>query len=186
MPSPNIFYAYTESYPPSMHPSQLWKYNNCNSFPKVGTSVYTSAKNRKTSCLPARFPLQLVAALFDNIGQPYDIVGFSGTGLIALGPTYPPTGSLTPSSAYGTRILGIYTHDLPMGPSTGMPQQIHIAMSGAIPTSFTFTGGDLTKSYTLKTADAYYAPSANPAIWYWLNQGFYFRPGVVYNVFINE
>ena len=51
MPSPNIFYAYTESYPPSMHPSQLWKYNNCNSFPKVGTSVYTSAKNRKTSCL---------------------------------------------------------------------------------------------------------------------------------------
>ena len=51
MAKPNIFYSYTRSYAPDMHPSQLWKYNNCNSAPKVGTSVYASAKSRRTSCL---------------------------------------------------------------------------------------------------------------------------------------
>ena len=186
MTQPNIFYSYTQSYPPSLHTSQLWKYNNCNSFPKVGTSVYTSAKNRKTSCLipSPNYGLQLVAALLTTpLSEEH--VGYSGPGLIAAGPTYPAAGSLTPSSIYGTRILGLWTVDLPPSPHVP-PQQMAIAMSGDIPTSFTFTGGDLTKSYTLKTAEAHSIPSGNPAVWPWLNQGFILTPGVTYTVFINK
>jgi hypothetical protein len=184
MPSPNIFYSYTQSYPPSIHESQLWKYNNCNSFPKVGTSVYTSAKNRKTSCLipSPNYGLRLVAALLTTPAS-HDISGFSsGAGLPAA--PYPAAGSLTPSSIYGTRILGVWTLDLPPG---GVPPlQLHIGISGVIPTSITFTGGDLAKSYTVSTADPHFIPSGNPAIWVWLNNGFYLTPGVTYTVFINK
>jgi hypothetical protein len=184
MPSPNIFYAYTESYPPSMHESQLWKYNNCNSFPKVGTSVYTSAKNRKTSCLipSPNYGLQLVPVQFDYPpALPTTLTGYS-KGVLPSGAGYSAAGSLTPSSMYGTTLLGVWVINPPA------TQQIHIAIAGVLPTSITVTGGDLTQSYTLKQADANCASlvCGNPGIWYWLNNGFYFTPGVTYTVFINK
>ena len=131
-----------------------------------------------------RSGLRMVAALLTNHGALHDIVGFVGSGLKGLGPTYDVAGSLTPSGAHGTEILGAYTHDLPPHPHMP-PQQIHIGISGAIPTSFTFTGGDLPQPYTLKTADAGNPSVGSPAVWYWLNHGFYLTPGVTYTLFIN-
>ena len=188
MAKPNIFYAYTESYPPSMHASQLWKYNNCNSFPKVGTSVYISAKNAKTSCLlsrptpPRKDGLLLVAALFSHGGD-VDVTGFSNGSIPGAG--YSAYGSLTPSSVHGTAILGAYTLDYPQSPHVP-PQQIHIAIGGTTPTSITFMGGDLNQLYTLKTADAHVSPpTTGTHIWVWLNQGFALTPGVAYTLFLN-
>ena len=182
MPSPNIFYAYTESYPPSMHASQLWKYNNCNSFPKVGTSVYTSAKNRKTSCLPQRVGLRLVAAPLDS-GASVAVTGFSNGAIPGAG--YARHGSLSPSGEYGSRILGIYTLDWPLGEVP--PQQIHIAIEGTIPASITIAGGDLSQPHTLKTANAHVSPpTTGTHIWVWLNQGFILTPSVTYTIFINK
>jgi len=86
---------------------------------------------------------------------------------------------------YGTYILGAYTSDWPLH---GVPpQQIHIAIEGTIPASITFTGGDLTQSYTLLTANAdVFPPSTGTHIWVWFNQGFLLTPGVTYTVFINK
>ena len=143
---------------------------------------------RRTHALPTppvREGLRLTAALLTNHGALYDIVGFVGSALVSLGPSYDVAGSLTPSGAHGTEILGAYTHDLPPHPHVP-PQQIHIGISGEVPTSFTFTGGDLAQPYTLKTADAHITPDpASPAVWPWLNHGFYMTPGVTYTLFIN-
>ena len=129
--------------------------------------------------------LSLGAALLTGHGAEHDIVGYVGSDLHHYGPDYDVGGSLTPSSAHGTEILGVYTHLLPPHPHMP-PQQIHIGISGKLPTSFTFVGGDLGAytSYTLKTADAHYKPDI-PSVWPWLNQGFDLTPGVTYTVFID-
>jgi hypothetical protein len=122
---------------------------------------------------------------FDIVGPEYDLVGYSsGPPLLPAGPDWPVMGSLTPSSRNGTTILGIWTHGLPPSPYVP-PQQIHVAIAGVTPRSITITGGDLDKPYTLKTADAYYVPPTNPAVWPWLNHGFYLTPGVGYTIFID-
>ena len=157
----------------------------------VGTDhnipYYRIPKEGESGCSPLldlSNALHLVAALFDIVGPDHDLVGYSsGPPLEVVGPEYPAAGSLTPSSRNGTTILGVWTHDLP--PHQTPPQQINIALSGVIPTSITFTGGDLDRSYTLKTSEANYAPTTNPAIWNWLNQGFYLTPGVGYTIFFD-
>ena len=132
--------------------------------------------------------LTLTAALVTQGPPPFpwthDIVGYVGSGLAALGPTYDVVGSLIPTGAHGTEILGIYTHDL--APSPAMPpQQIHIGIAGITPHTITFSGGDLARSYTVKRPDATYTPPSNPAVWPWLDQGFVFTPGVTYTVFLD-
>jgi hypothetical protein len=132
--------------------------------------------------------LTLLAALL-TVGpdpQPwsYSIVGYVGSGLAALGPTYYLAGSLIPSGTQETEILGIYTHNIPPSPAVP-PQQIHIGIAGVTPSTITFTGGDLTRSYTVKRPEAHYTPPSNPAVWPWLNQGFDFTPGVTYTMFLD-
>ena len=139
---------------------------------------YLDEKNERSG-------LKLTAALLTGHGASHDIVGFVGSELHTLGPDYNVVGSLIPSGAHGTEILGVYTHDLPPSPHVP-PQQIHIGISGEVPTSFTFTGGDLAQPYTLKTADAHFTPDPpSPAVWPWLNQGFYFTIGQTYTIFLN-
>jgi hypothetical protein len=88
MAQPNLFYSYTQSYPPSIHPTQLWKYNNCNSFPKVGTSVYTSFKNRKTSCPfpPPPVPILTINSYF-NPNQENGIFNMAGAQKVNIVPS---------------------------------------------------------------------------------------------------
>jgi len=151
---------------------------------RVKNQRICTRKKTQPLVLYDRSGLSLGAETLTGHGADYDIVGYVGSGLAPLGPDYDVAGSLTPSGAHGTEILGVYTHDLLPHPHVP-PQQIHIGISGATPTSFTFTGGDLPQPYTLKTADATYIPPSNPAVWPWLNQGFYLTPGVTYTLFVN-
>lgn len=111
------------------------------------------------------------------------LTGFS-TGL--AGP--PAGGSLDPSSIPGVAISYILTLDGPAFPAAS-PKQLQLGGSfNVVPTSVTFTGGDLTKSYTLRTNEADVKPPGVSDTWVWYTtfsqpgEGFLFTPGQIYTI----
>ena len=109
------------------------------------------------------------------------LAGFSG-------PFPPASGSLDPPSISGIVISRLTTLDGPAYP-TPPPKQLQLLGTfSVVPTSVTFTGGDLTKSYTLRTNEADVKPPEVPNTWVWYSAfsqpggGFLFTPGQIYTL----
>ena len=102
----------------------------------------------------------------------------------------PAGGSLVPPGIAGTDVLVVTTLDGPIWPQSA-PRQLHLRLTGIIPTSVIFTGGDLTKSYTLRLGEADIEPPMTPNTWAWykafskVGGGFLFTPNVTYTLFFN-
>ena len=124
--------------------------------------------------------MHLTAALLPSGGT---VIGYSNGEL--GGPN--AGGSLVPTASSVTEIMGIWDQPLP-GPSP--PPQIAIRLrmthpASIVPTSYTFIGGDLSQSYTLRTDQAYIAPPTTTDIWVWANHGFTLTIGQTYSIFLN-
>ena len=113
------------------------------------------------------------------------LTGFS----VGAGP--PAAGSLDPASISGIVISWLTTLDGPAFPAAS-PKQLQLGGSfNVVPTSVTFTGGDLTKSYTLRTNEADVKPPGVSDTWVWYSafsqpgEGFLFTPGQIYTIIFN-
>ena len=145
-------------------------------------------RSRKIQRPPRGAPvgLLLTAADISPPGQGVLRTGFSNGD--SGGP--PAGGSLVPSSIAGTDVLVVTTLDGPIWPQSA-PRQLHLRLTGIIPTSVIFTGGDLTKSYTLRLDEADIAPPTTPNTWAWykafsqVGGGFLFTPNITYTIFFN-
>jgi len=137
---------------------------------------------RRTHALPTppvREGLRLTAALLPS-GGPNDVIGYSNGEL--GGPS--AGGSLVPTGTAMTEIMAVYDQDIPP-PLQPPPPQIAIRLTGVLPTSFTFTGGDLSQSYTLMSdqADIHPLPSSTYVVWF--NHSFTLTIGQTYTLFLN-
>ena len=170
-----------------------------NAVPKKAIIACTGERAKKELCNYVRkrtnvFPLQtsyswsaqLTAADLSG-GNPVIRAGFS-----AGAPGGPAAGgSLNPSGTTWTEVLLIVTLDGPVWPISA-PRQLHLRVIGVhVPASITITGGDLSKSYTLKTDEADVKPPTTTDIWVWYSTfsqpggGFLFTPGVTYTIIFN-
>jgi hypothetical protein len=131
--------------------------------------------------------LLLTAADFTIVGVSPPWAGFSA---VTDGGGPAPGGSLVPSGMAGTEVLYLLTLDGPIWPLSA-PRQLQLRMTGAVPTSVTFTGGDLARSYTFRTDQADVAPPSTSDTWVWYSTfsqpggGFLFTPGQTYCVCFN-
>jgi len=165
-----------------------------NAVPKKAIIACTGERAKKELCNYVRkrtnvFPLQtsyswsaqLTAAVLTG-----SLVGFSSGA--PGGPA--AAGSLNPSSISWTEVLGIRTLDGNVPPPP--LRQFALRIIGVhVPASITITGGDLSKSYTLKTDEADVKPPTAPDTWTWYTTfsqpggGFLFTPGVTYTIIFN-
>ena len=124
--------------------------------------------------------VRLTAALLPSGST---VIGYSN-GLIG-GP--PAGGSLVSPASSVTEIIGIWDQPFP-GPTP--PPQITIRLNmtspaSIVPTSYTFTGGDLSQPYTLTTSQANISPPTTSDMWVWFNHGFALTVGQSYDIFLN-
>ena len=173
-----------------------------NAVPKKAIVACSGERAKKELCNYVRkrtnvFPLQtsyswsaqLTAADLSG-GSPLQLDGFSSGAL--GGPA--AGGSLNPSGTTWTEVLGIRTLDgvVSLPPHGYPPRQFALRIIGVhVPASITITGGDLSKSYTLKTDEADVKPPTAPDTWTWYTTfsqpggGFLFTPGVTYTIIFN-
>lgn len=122
-----------------------------------------------------------------------DIPG--GTGVaragFSAGPFPPASGSLDPPSISGIVISRLLILDGPAFPAAAPKQLQLLGTFSVVPTSITFTGGDLTKSYNFRTNEADVKPPGVPDTWVWYStfsqpgEGFLFTPGQIYTIIFN-
>ena len=116
-----------------------------------------------------------------------DIPG--GTGVaragFSAGPFPPASGSLDPPSISGIVISRLLILDGPAFPGAAPKQLQLLGTFSVVPTSITFTGGDLTKSYNFRTNEADVKPPGVPDTWVWYStfsqpgEGFLFTTGQI-------
>jgi len=119
----------------------------------------------------------------------------SGTGVaragFSAGPFPPASGSLDPPSISGIVISQLLILDGPAFPAAAPKQLQLLGTFSVVPTSVTFTGGDLTKSYNFRTNEADVKPPGVPDTWVWYStfsqpgEGFLFTPGQIYTIIFN-
>ena len=109
----------------------------------------------------------------------------------SAGPSPPAGGSLDPPSISGIVISRLMTLDGPAFPASPPKQLQLLGTFSVVPTSVTFTGGDLTKSYNFRTNEADVKPPGVPDTWVWYStfsqpgEGFLFTPGQIYTIIFN-
>jgi len=119
----------------------------------------------------------------------------SGTGVpragFSAGPFPPASRSLDPPSISGIVISQLLILDGPAFPAAAPKQLQLLGTFSVVPTSVTFTGGDLTKSYNFRTNEADVKPPGVPDTWVWYStfsqpgEGFLFTPGQIYTIIFN-